>query len=303
VLNLRQKLNIPTGAKIDFDNIQVIIDFMDSQGHPCKVEIYAEKPTYKTLFYESSTRLGYIDNKLGLTEILNCVTDIKNVKAQVEDFRYEPIANFSSKSATVESQTIKIVLVNEHYMLFYEDKRLKQPFNDFEKLFDESTGIFLCGQKKKIKLTMAEKRGYLVEIGILNRKRKRDENTQVKRKKQRAQKTTAGFVISFDYESVFVWNGTIKPYWLHYKVSTYLNEMITEGFIVAETKQEIEDNVVTRKFVDFLDRFEEETKQIVPCFRKFQFIPCGPTEEDIPQEFKYKQLFNSTTGQFGYFKT
>ena len=79
--------------------------------------------------------------------------------------------------------------------------------------------------------------------------------------------------------------------------------MITEGFIVAETREEIEDNVVTRKFIDFLDRFEEETKKIVPCFRKFQFIPCGPTEEDIPKEFKYKQLFNSTTGQFGYFKT
>ena len=79
--------------------------------------------------------------------------------------------------------------------------------------------------------------------------------------------------------------------------------MLTEGFIVAETKQEIEDNVVTRKFIDFLDKFEEETKQIVPCFRKFQFIPCGISQEQIPQEFKYKQLFNCTTAQYGYFKT
>jgi hypothetical protein len=150
---------------------------------------------------------------------------------------------------------------------------------------------------------MVEKREYLVEIGILNRKRKRDENTQLTRKKQRAEKTTAGFIISFDYETVFIWDGTIKPYWLHYKVSTYSNEMFTEGFIVAETKQEIEDNVVTRKFIDFLDKFEAETKQIVPCFRKFQFIACGNSQEDIPVEFKYKQLLNCSTGQYGYFKT
>jgi hypothetical protein len=137
---------------------------------------------------------------------------------------------------------------------------------------------------------MAEKREYLTHIGVLNRKRKRDEIKQLTRKKQRAEKITAGFVISFDYETVFIWDGTIKLYWLHYKVSTYSNEMITEGFIIAETREEIEDNVVIRKFIDFLDRFEEETKQTVSCFRKFQFIPCGNSKEDIPVEFKYKQI-------------
>jgi hypothetical protein len=240
VLNLRKKLNIPANSKIDFGNIQVIINSMDTQGHGCNVEIYDQKPTYKTVFYEGSNIVAYIDNKLGLTEVLNCVTEIKNVKAQIEDFSYEPIATFSSNSSTVESHTIKIVLADGHYMLFYEDKRLKQPFSNFQKLsrdFDESTGVFLCSQKKKKKLTMAEKREYLVQIGILNRKRKRDENTQLTRKKQRAEKTTAGFVISFDYETVFICDGTVKPYWLHYKVSTYSNQMITEGFIVAETRR------------------------------------------------------------------
>ena len=84
ILNLCQKLNIPTGAKIGFNHIQAIIDFMDSQGHGCNIEIYDQKPTYRTVFHEGSNKVAYIDHHTGLTEVLYCITDIKNVKAEIE---------------------------------------------------------------------------------------------------------------------------------------------------------------------------------------------------------------------------